>query len=640
MTGQVTLNFTPTTTKPRPPMSPEASDLVKNIKDAGSFGFDEKTQDELGQVLPQNYQPAEVSSALSIYAKGGKSEDLSQLNGFLSGEEKESLKRTNYFLKNYENGSRELTENIQAANSYPALALDQAPQGAIPTDTRIVFQRQGGILKPILKEGAGRASGIAKSKVQKFALKSFRKVGVKFSKKIATKLGVKLGAQALGSIAPGVGNIVAVIATEVLPRIKKLLTSALSKIGIKTAGDRRKQFAILGSLIALAGLATGIVPVMIFGGAMALGFMFAYFGGVAMGVGVSGAVGTVFYGFASVSHAVFGAPILIAIIGAPLLVAIFLFIINTGAFIVPPDPSQIPGLVESPYIDVTKVVVEVDEETDSDEEASSSLEFENIDLPLTIAYTITVRAKQGTLTNISFEHTCNVIKEDSPPPCSVPTPPTPVSISPVDGGEFVFTFTETYGSRFTDSLVIDTFTVTADVEGEVTGTEAAASASVTIGDPPDQCPQGWPVGGNFNQGAHTRSSHRNAEAIDIGANLGTSVTARHAGIARVRSITQGGPFGITVEIESVCPDDPFFSRYAHLSSVFVKTGDGITLGQIIGEVGDTGTGSRGNHLHYEFRDPSGPKSIGNPPNMLFDYIPFDLPRGCVEFGPCGSIILQ
>ena len=42
----------------------------------------------------------------------------------------------------------------------------------------------------------------------------------------------------------------------------------------------------------------------------------------------------------------------------------------------------------------------------------------------------------------------------------------------------------------------------------------------------------------------------------------------------------------------------FTTRYAHMSKILVKKGQKIKRGDIIGEVGSTGT-STGPHLHYE-----------------------------------------
>jgi len=43
-----------------------------------------------------------------------------------------------------------------------------------------------------------------------------------------------------------------------------------------------------------------------------------------------------------------------------------------------------------------------------------------------------------------------------------------------------------------------------------------------------------------------------------------------------------------------------YTLYAHLSNIFVQIGDVVTVGEMIGEVGDTG-GATGSHLHFEVR---------------------------------------
>ena len=70
--------------------------------------------------------------------------------------------------------------------------------------------------------------------------------------------------------------------------------------------------------------------------------------------------------------------------------------------------------------------------------------------------------------------------------------------------------------------------------------------------------------------------------------------------------TAGG-LGVTLQ------HGPFISRYLHLSSISddLKIGQTIEAGQKIGAVGNTGTASKGSHLHFElsFQGPSGMERI-------------------------------
>ena len=44
----------------------------------------------------------------------------------------------------------------------------------------------------------------------------------------------------------------------------------------------------------------------------------------------------------------------------------------------------------------------------------------------------------------------------------------------------------------------------------------------------------------------------------------------------------------------------FFTKYAHLDKVYIKEGQTVTQGEVIGTMGNTGL-STGPHLHYEVR---------------------------------------
>jgi murein DD-endopeptidase MepM/ murein hydrolase activator NlpD len=85
------------------------------------------------------------------------------------------------------------------------------------------------------------------------------------------------------------------------------------------------------------------------------------------------------------------------------------------------------------------------------------------------------------------------------------------------------------------------------------------------------------------------------EGVDLTAPIGTSVYATGNGTVSQSQVRNG--YGELIEIDH---GFGYKTRYAHLSARFVKPGDKVTRGQVIGEVGNTGV-SDGPHLHYEVR---------------------------------------
>lgn len=169
-------------------------------------------------------------------------------------------------------------------------------------------------------------------------------------------------------------------------------------------------------------------------------------------------------------------PVIVTIIALPIVAALILFIINSGAYIVPPSFQQLTS--QNPYIDVTKV-------------ASPAGPFQNSDVtgskPLSVTYTITVTAKKEELTKLVFQDQCSAITKAGSSGCSSPTI---THADPVEvGAPFTYTYTATYvGAKFTDAIIMDTVTVTAYTQS-AKAQEAVGAASITVGTPPTDCLQ-------------------------------------------------------------------------------------------------------------------------------------------------------
>jgi murein DD-endopeptidase MepM/ murein hydrolase activator NlpD len=85
---------------------------------------------------------------------------------------------------------------------------------------------------------------------------------------------------------------------------------------------------------------------------------------------------------------------------------------------------------------------------------------------------------------------------------------------------------------------------------------------------------------------------------DLAAPEGTPVVAALSG--RVVSSGDAGGYGLAIELEHDNPRRR--TLYGHLSELYVREGDRIRQGEVIGRVGSTGR-STGPHLHFELRTP-------------------------------------
>ena len=121
--------------------------------------------------------------------------------------------------------------------------------------------------------------------------------------------------------------------------------------------------------------------------------------------------------------------------------------------------------------------------------------------------------------------------------------------------------------------------------------------------PVSDIPSGNPIAGGgrisseFGMRIHPVHGDRRMHAgIDIAAPNGTAVSSTADGMVKFAG-EQGG-YGNMVILDH---GNGVETRYAHLSSLSVKAGDVVADGDLVGNVGSTGT-STGNHLHYEVRE--------------------------------------
>ncbi len=103
-------------------------------------------------------------------------------------------------------------------------------------------------------------------------------------------------------------------------------------------------------------------------------------------------------------------------------------------------------------------------------------------------------------------------------------------------------------------------------------------------------------------GVKTQDLH-GYNAVDIGAPTGTSIMAAAAGTVIISKVGgYNGGYGTYVVISH---GNGTQTLYAHMSKNYMKVGQNVAQGQIIGAVGSTGW-STGSHLHFEVRGAKNP----------------------------------
>jgi murein DD-endopeptidase MepM/ murein hydrolase activator NlpD/Flp pilus assembly pilin Flp len=100
----------------------------------------------------------------------------------------------------------------------------------------------------------------------------------------------------------------------------------------------------------------------------------------------------------------------------------------------------------------------------------------------------------------------------------------------------------------------------------------------------------WPASGRISQ--RSWACHH---AIDVAAPLGVPIYAAAAGEVVVAGYTEYPGYGRMVVIRHA---GGYQTLYGHLSASYVRAGDHVAQGEVIGRMGSTGR-STGSHLHFE-----------------------------------------
>jgi hypothetical protein len=313
--------------------------------------------------------------------------------------------------------------------------------------------------------------------------------------KIAAKLGfTAASAKILATVGTGLAGPIGTIAGLI---ISALFGKLIEKISpwIK---KHQEDLKITGGLLLGGGIILNSIPMAIIGGLI--------FTPIAIKTGFSlvrmASRTAFFFGKIGASMAItIATPLIVILIVFPILVAIILFIINSGAYIVPPQLSSIPGAGggENANISVTKTATP---------SCRNSTKTGCVSGFPDVTYTVTITAKKGVLTNIRFSNLYSVVGGS----VAAPTPNIdeinnpPESISP--SSDYIITYTISLGSEYNNTVVVDTFSVTAD-SADQPGTSVSTNASVITGDPPIDCPIiGGVVGfGSYTPGNENEKTH-------------------------------------------------------------------------------------------------------------------------------------
>jgi hypothetical protein len=505
--------------------SPSFSSLLARLRTSGL-----RTLVDLGAETLFTENP-EQSLAFYLHVKGVEAEKLTEkvrISYLFTPSQKKSLLRSAGLMRNLEIAESNQSRLLQEASLKPEIEIVKYIQEEVqPAKNQVILAPQEQIISlsldelkvqiaqnPIANFTKNYLKDYAKNKLTNIAKNAAKKVAEKEVAKKAVEVGVRLGArlalrETISNIAAAVGAVTGPLAPLVMLALKALsylFTELLIKI-VSKIKKNSKEIASVGIGLLAAGLVF-TSPTIATVGLVGVGLG-------ALGGGLQTAVSS-FTQIVIKTVTLLTTTLIATLVTAGVVALAFtlvfsviaFLVINQSAYIVPPSLTTL--ISESPYFSIVKTA----ESANPPKSADVRQTYENSVLAqtdgLTITYRITITPTQGSLTNINFQSDCKVIKDGPSPNCpseeniatgsgqlvtppSFP-PPSPDLISPSD--PFIITYTQTFsGDDFADSLIFDTFTVTAEAT-DGTRTTAGGSASIIIGTPPTDCFEivgSWPA---------------------------------------------------------------------------------------------------------------------------------------------------
>ena len=319
-------------------------------------------------------------------------------------------------------------------------------------------------------------------------------------------------------------------------------------------------------------------------------------GGAALGF-LGNVGGAIFGGLGSTSTAGLAALSVGGAFTIPAAITIFVGIPIAATFFNPEpgDDQFAPGIAENQFFTLEKTAIPGE---------ITELDLLNIGSPQPIInFTIKIEAKDQDLDNIIFEDVLNVRGEnpienrtiDLEIECQADPPPRQLAAHTSWSCEF----TVPVVAGWLNTFAINTITVTAYPPIPAPIITGSTSASVKIGNPPANCPSGWPTEhGSITQGPEGSTTHGpdNWEAIDIGQPGGTAVYATLNGTIQYPPPPRGNrPDNQVIQIIPYgCPGLDVV-EYVHLADRSVSPGDEVILGQPLGTISFSEI-----HVHYQF----------------------------------------